>query len=132
MGRQNARRCLLLSICTFKSGRFASLRVLVTDLEGAFPPLAFPEEILHISEEVHLSPVEETWDPLSNTKAKLELGIDNAGCVSNSPPSIYHSTVGHQIKRSTRRQTGWGLGWGEADGESICPEDFISLMIWPL
>lgn len=43
-----------------RQGRFASLRVLVTDLEGAFPPLAFPEEILQLSEEACLSPAEGT------------------------------------------------------------------------
>jgi hypothetical protein len=58
VGRQNAHHCLFLSICTFKSGRLASLRVLVTDLEGAFLLLAFPEGILHLSEEAYPPPAE--------------------------------------------------------------------------
>ena len=59
--------------------------MLVTDLEGAFLLLAFPEGILHLSEEAYPPPAEGAMGTLRSS-FQHEPAIDKAGHVSNVLP----------------------------------------------
>lgn len=81
----------------------------------AFPPLAFPEGILQVSEE-HACPQRiGPWahpDAHSSRKAKLEPDVDNSGHVSNFLTchfTIYHCNLSDQEEERESRQTGGGV-----------------------